>query len=101
MSEDAIEKYEVGTHLDSKQFQQDIVEFPAAEFSIYSNVNGFRLVFGRIGFGKIPIKYIAAANMSPQTAKQLAILLSEMVDEYENAFGEIKLYPSGHPDNVE
>ncbi len=62
------------------------------------NLWDFLLMFGRInqtGPDAVAIHNFQGIYVSPQQAKALLNVLQQNVTQYESAFGEIKLEPSG------
>ena len=64
------------------------------------NVWDFFLVFGTLQQPeetRVQVRNFQGIYLSPQQAKALAMILKQNIDQYEKAFGEIKLDPQMMP----
>ena len=70
----------------------------ANSVQIRLNLWDFLLMFGRVSQAtqdEVQIQNFQGIYLSPQQAKALANVLNQNLQQYESAFGEIKLEPQG------
>jgi|SRR5512143_785805 flagellar protein FlaG len=77
-------------------FSQDYREGYANSVQVRANLWDFLLLFGTINQtapDSVNIRNFQGVYLSPQQAKALANLLQQNIQQYEGAFGEIRLEP--------